>query len=208
MWICLTLVMALCVRRISELSLISKVLLLRVPGDLPVMVIAWCGCIWALPSSCNNKSTGCNGKSFFCSNSGEATDFWKPNIAYMETSKVETPKDPRSCWTGWRNDPIHFFGKKSFFGIIHSFCRMYPLFCSFIDWSLKANSWWCAVSCNNQLHDFILGWLNQQVRAPQPLSRRQVIHFWENTIPMSFACILDIQLYQFDVEDSISIHNI
>lgn len=40
MWICLTLVMALCVRRISELSLISKVLLLRVRGDLPVMVIA------------------------------------------------------------------------------------------------------------------------------------------------------------------------
>lgn len=31
--------------------------------------------------------------------------------------------------------------------------------------------------------------------------------FWENTIPMSFACIIDIQLYQFDVEDSISIHN-
>ena len=84
MWTCLTLVMTLWVRRISELSLISKVLLLRVPGDLPVMVIAWCGCILAHPSSCNNKSTGWNGTSpFFCAN----------NISFLARQLIVSKSD-------------------------------------------------------------------------------------------------------------------
>lgn len=98
---------------------------------------------------CNNKSTGCNGKSplLFGSNSGEATVFFQAQHSLHGDSKSGDSKRPPGVV-----ERVGGMTPSIFFGNMIIFWNN-PLFCSFIDWSLKAKF----LVMRLAVHDFILG---------------------------------------------------